>query len=178
MDHALSIDLGPGQDLWSGALAPLLSSVTYWLLLSLLVGGLANRLPAAWIRCPPLRQTQRSVPGIRRWKRWIPDAGAALPGGIAKAPLVQRDTRSLQQLILETRRAEWVHWLLWAGWLPTVLWLPPLGVVLNLIVASLVNLPCLLLQRHTRGRVQRCLERSHVRPHGGPAEPAQPDLLH
>lgn len=135
-----------------------LGSVGYWLLLSLLVGGLANWLPPPWLLCPPLRPAQRAIPGIRRWKRWIPDAGGALPRGVPKASLVQRDRQALEQLALETRRAEMVHWLLLAGWLPAPLWLPPVGVVINLLFACLFNLPCLLLQRHTRSRVERCLQ--------------------
>ena len=179
MQLMLSVVLPPN------AVTPLLSSTVYWLLLCLLVGGLANRLPAAWFRCPPLRPIPSSapeipipgirvpevgnpevrIPGIRRWKRWIPDAGAVLPGGVTKASLVQRDPQSLRRLLLETRRAAWVHGLLWAGWLPTALWLPPLGVLVNLVFASLFNIPCLLLQRHTRARVQRCLLRAHALSH-------------
>lgn len=141
----------------------MLGSVAYWVLLSLLVGGLANWLPATWLICPALGPVQPSIPGIRRWKRWIPDAGGALPRGVPKASLVQRDRQALEQLALETRRAELVHWLLLAGWLPAPLWLPPLGVVINLLFACLFNLPCLLLQRHTRSRVERCLQQRQVR---------------
>jgi glycosyl-4,4'-diaponeurosporenoate acyltransferase len=136
-----------------------LSSVGYWLLLSLLVGGVANRLPPAWLRCPPLRPCGPVAPGIRYWKRWIPDAGPALPGGVRKAALVQRDRPALERLALECRRAEWVHWLLWAGGLPTAVWLPPAAVVVNLLFGTAANLPCLLLQRHTRRRVQAVLRR-------------------
>ena len=137
----------------------LLGSGAYWLVLSLLVGGLANWLPEAWLICPPLRPSQHVIPGIRRWKRWIPDAGGVLPGGVPKTNLVQRDPQVLQQLAAETRRAELVHWVLWAGWLPTLFWLPPRGVGINLCFACLFNIPCLLLQRHTRSRVERCLQR-------------------
>jgi glycosyl-4,4'-diaponeurosporenoate acyltransferase len=151
------------NDAASPTLMPLLSSVGYWLLLSLLVGSVANGLPPAWLRCPPLRPSGPTTPGIRRWKRWIPDAGPALPGGVRKAALVQRDPQALERLALESRRAEWVHWLLWAGWIPTALWLPPAAVGVNLLFSTAANLPCLLLQRHTRRRVQACLRRMQAR---------------
>jgi glycosyl-4,4'-diaponeurosporenoate acyltransferase len=96
---------------------------------------------------------------MRVWKQWIPDAGGTLPGGVRKASLVRRDPQSLRRLVLETRRAELVHWLLLSGGLLTALWLPPLGVALNVLFALAFNLPCLLLQRHNRGRLQRCLAR-------------------
>jgi glycosyl-4,4'-diaponeurosporenoate acyltransferase len=153
-----------------------LSSAAFWLLASLLVGGLANRLPQRWLQgspapaqisvpAPPVAPALAPLPppgpglGIRRWKRWIPDAGGALPGGVAKASLVRRDRRALERLVVETRRAELVHALLWPAGLLTALWLPPEAVLVNLGFATLFNLPCLLLQRHNRRRLRRCLAR-------------------
>jgi len=176
---------------------PVLGSAAFWLLASLLVGLLANRLPLAWLRGQGRADGQRegrssgggggggtgwrhrcvggasssgtvtrrgagSARGplaIRRWKRWIPDAGGALPGGVAKASLVRRDPLALERLLLETRRAELVHWVLLPAGLLTALWLPPVGVVVNGVFALLFNLPCVLLQYDTRTRLRRCLAR-------------------
>lgn len=145
-----------------------LSSAAYWLLASLLVGAVANRLPPGWLQSaadfregpsPPRRRRRRGAAGIRRWKRWIPDAGAALPGGVAKASLVSRDPAVLRRLLVETRRAELVHWSLWAAALAMALWLPPAAVGVNLVFAAAFNLPCLVLQRFNRRRVCRLLAR-------------------
>jgi glycosyl-4,4'-diaponeurosporenoate acyltransferase len=100
---------------------------------------------------------------VRRWKPWIPDAGNALPGGVSKSTLVRRDPQALRRLLLETRRAELVHWALWPAWLVTALWLPPAGVLINLIFATAFNLPCLLLQRYNRLRLGLLLSRLGVR---------------
>lgn len=155
-----------------------LSSLVFWLLASLLVGLLANRLPERWLRAgrgaeqPAGERRARdwptaTPPGIRIWKRWIPDAGPALPGGIAKASLVGRDPAALSRLLLEMRRAELVHWSLWAAGLLTALWLPPAGVLVNLLFATGFNLPCLLLQRFNHRRVLRLLARAkHPRAQG------------
>ncbi|QVV68663.1 hypothetical protein [Synechococcus sp. LA31] len=151
----------------AASLLPLLSSAGLWLGGSLLVGALANQLPLAWLSpacgagsaaalAPRLAAYQRYLQ-IRRWKRWIPDAGNALPGGITKASLARRDHQALLRLVAETRRAELVHWALWPLWLLTVLWLPAPGVVLNLLFATVFNLPCLLLQRYNRLRLQQLL---------------------
>ena len=48
---------------------------------------------------------------------------------------------------------------LWPAWIVTALWLPPAGVLINLIFATLFNLPCLLLQRYNRLRLCRTLRR-------------------
>ena len=139
-------------------------SVAFWLLASLLVGLLANQVPERWLWSadtqPESACRVAGPPGIRVWKRWIPDAGPALPGGIAKSSLVGRNPAALRRLVIETRRAELVHWLLWSAGLLTLLWLPPAGVLVNLLFATGFNLPCLVLQRHNRSRLLRCLARS------------------
>jgi glycosyl-4,4'-diaponeurosporenoate acyltransferase len=155
-------------------LLPVAACAALWLGWCVVVGALANQLPQPWLTtCPPdpagpsgwipLAVYERWL-GIRAWKRWIPDAGAALPGGIRKASLARRDPGALQRLIVETRRAELVHWAIWPAWLATALWLPPRGVLLNLLFATLFNLPCLLLQRYTRQRLQLCLRRLTTTP--------------
>jgi glycosyl-4,4'-diaponeurosporenoate acyltransferase len=140
-----------------------------WLGWSLEVGAAANQLPLRWLNDPlsnrPLGQASTALKHyercwlIRRWKPWIPDAGHVLPGGIRKASLMGRDRAGLERLLAETRRAELVHWALWPAWLVTALWLPPQGVVINLVFATLFNLPCLLLQRYNRLRVRQLLRR-------------------
>jgi glycosyl-4,4'-diaponeurosporenoate acyltransferase len=146
------------------SLTPLLACAALWFGWSLLVGACANALPLRWLQADlgqqpnvsALQHYERGL-GIRRWKGWIPDAGNALPGGIRKASLARREPTSLRRLIAETRRAELVHWALWPAWLATALWLPPAGVLLNLLFASLFNLPCVLIQRFNRLRLQRLL---------------------
>lgn len=161
--------------------SPLLSSVVGWLLWSLVVGALANRLPLAllaresWLtRSRPwgegIGAYERRL-GIRRWKAWMPDAGGVLPGGVTKAHLARRDRTSLERLLAETRRAELVHLALWPFWLVTALWLPPEGVLINLLFATLFNLPCLWLQRYNRLRLRRILELPL--PVAGPPLPVQ-----
>ena len=159
-EHPLmALPPGLGEGLACGAL---------WLGWSLLVGAAANQLPLPWLAHPAAKRSQGEAATvlrryercllIRRWKPWIPDAGHVLPGGIRKASLMGRDRAGLERLLAETRRAELVHWALWPAWLVTALWLPPRGVVLNLVFATCFNLPCLLLQRYNRLRVGKLLQ--------------------
>jgi glycosyl-4,4'-diaponeurosporenoate acyltransferase len=143
------------------------SSAAFWLLASLLIGFLANQLPEAWLVLT-LKQRSGSEPhrgrlnaSLRHWKHWIPDAGSFFPGGLAKASLVSRDPSALRMLVVETRRAELVHAILWPAALLTALWLPAAGILVNLLFACLFNLPCLMLQRSTRQRVLRILSRQN-----------------
>ncbi|MCP9934492.1 hypothetical protein KBZ08_11280 [Cyanobium sp. Candia 9D4] len=138
-----------------------------WLLWSVLIGGLAHGLPRealvgdSWLtRSRPWPETKEAYErhlGILRWKSLLPDAGAALPGGVRKNSLVSRDPATLQRLVEETRRAELVHLAIWPFWIVTALWLPPAGVLINLVFATLFNLPCLWLQRYNRLRLQPLL---------------------
>jgi glycosyl-4,4'-diaponeurosporenoate acyltransferase len=146
----------------------LTSSALGWLLWSLLVGTLANQLPAAWLArnlwlwqrpWHESRQGYEHRLAIRRWKPWLPDAGSALPSGVAKASLVGRKRPNLERLLLETKRAELVHLALWWFWLVTALWLPPAGVLVNLVFATAFNLPCLWVQRYNRLRLQELVDR-------------------
>jgi glycosyl-4,4'-diaponeurosporenoate acyltransferase len=148
-------------------LSPPLTSALGWLVWSLLVGALANRLPLAmlardsWLTRPrpwgERAQAYERGLGIRRWKPLLPDAGGVLPGGMAKAALARRDRASLERLLAETRRAELVHLALWPFWLLSALWLPPQGVLVNLVFATLFNLPCLWVQRYNRLRLRKIL---------------------
>ena len=124
-----------------------ITSALGWLLWSVLVGAIANRLPSGWLARDhwfwrrPWHEQARTFEGrlaIRRWKR---------------------DPRNLERLLLETKRAEWVHLVLWLFWLVTPLWLPPAGVLINLAFATLFNLPCLWVQRYNRLRLQQLLAR-------------------
>ena len=148
---------------------PVLACGLGWLLWSLLVGYLGHRLPDSaldhdnlWTRPRPWGESlafyeQRLA--IRRWKVWLPDAGALFPGGLRKGALVGRDRQRLEQLLAETRRAEAVHLAIWPFWLATVLWLPPWAVAANLLFATAFNLPCLWLQRYNRLRLVTLLAR-------------------
>jgi glycosyl-4,4'-diaponeurosporenoate acyltransferase len=146
----------------------LLQCALGWLSWSLLVGALANRIPTSWLAAGhwiwrrPWRESRQGFErrlAIRRWKGWLPDAGNALPKGVAKATLVGRDRSDLERLLLETRRAELVHLLLWPFWIVTSSWLAPAGVLLNLLFACSFNVPCIWIQRYNRLRLIRLLER-------------------
>ncbi len=189
---AIGVAQGPGGE-WAGGMVrgwlpglvvpwfqtpwlPGLITALGWLGWSVLVGYWGHRLPLAaldhdrwWSRPRPWGESPAFYEqglAIRRWKTWLPDAGALFPGGLRKRALIGRNRPHLEQLLAETRRAEAVHLLIWPFWLATALWLPPIGVAANLLFATLFNLPCLWLQRYTRLRVMLLLARLES---GGPS---------
>lgn len=90
---------------------------------------------------------------IHRWKDRLPEAGT-LFGGYSKRQLHAHDRAALERFALETRRAEHAHWGMLAGAVVTTLWNPPWAFPINAGVGAGVNLPCLLVQRYNRARLE------------------------
>ena len=141
-----------------------------WLLVHVAVGYGVHRLPervlahdAWWSR---ERHWERDGAvydawlHIRTWKPYLPEAGAAFPGGFDKARLRRRDEPYLRSYLLETRRAELGHLLAMTAGPFFFLWNPAwLGWCMQ-GYALAVNLPCILSQRYNRARLRRVLERA------------------
>lgn len=151
--------------------------ILVWLGASAGWGYLGHRLPTSrfdhdtwWSR---LRGPERGGRlyerlGIKRWKDRLPEAGALYSGGFSKRDLRAHDRAHLERFVVETRRAEFVHWLVFATVLVFplfVVWyaLPP-----NLVYAVVANLPFIAIQRYNRARLQRILARLDARPDRGP----------
>ena len=97
--------------------------------------------------------------GIRRWKRWLPDAGG-FAGGRRKRLDRRFDPAGWTALALETRRAERVHWLIMLALPVIALWTS--GVLLGAMVAyaTLANVPCIAAQRYNRLRLAALSDRA------------------
>lgn len=94
---------------------------------------------------------------IKRWKRWLPEAGNLFAGGFDKRHLAHRDRRYLATYVRETRRAELGHVL---AALPAplfFLWNPWYAGVAMLVYAVIANGPCVAAQRYNRLRLLRIL---------------------
>jgi glycosyl-4,4'-diaponeurosporenoate acyltransferase len=148
-------------------------NVVAWGAWSALAGYVAHRRPASscardtWLyrlRRHEGRALYERRLHIKRWKDRLPEAGALFTGGFSKRSVRTKDRATLERFVVETRRAEWAHWLIMAAtpfflaWNPW--WVEPFLVV----YALAANLPCLLVQRYNRLRLERALS-----PGGPPA---------
>ncbi|NNC88890.1 MAG: hypothetical protein HKN82_10580 [Akkermansiaceae bacterium] len=94
---------------------------------------------------------------IRTWKGWLPDA-APWFDGFAKKSLARRDPDYLRAFRAETCRSEAAHYAQIPALLLTVAWNPwPVAASVMTAYALASNLPCIVLQRHTRHRMARLL---------------------
>ncbi|MCC5951839.1 MAG: hypothetical protein JJU45_07045 [Acidimicrobiia bacterium] len=140
-----------------------------WAVAGTAVGYVMHRLPVTrfdhdtWLT----RLRPREVDGrvyerrwaIRRWKRWLPEAGDAFAGGFSKKRLGGRSTAHLERFVAETRRAELTHWVVMACGPFFVLWSPLWLAAVMVVFGVVANLPCLVAQRYNRARLLRLLGR-------------------
>ncbi len=146
-----------------------------WMALSAIVGAVAPRVPArALDHDGPLlrlRAVERGGRlwedlGIRRWKDALPEAGASF-GGRSKRHLGGAD--ALGPFVVETRRAELVHWTLGACGPLFRSWNPwPLALVMITFGVG-ANAPFVAVQRYNRARALRALDARARRRAASPA---------
>ncbi len=141
--------------------------VVAWAGIAVGAGYLVHRLPSHLLERDGWLFRQRSwerdgrfyvtALRIRRWKRFLPEAGDAFEGGFNKATLAAFDDEHLATHVRETRRAELGHWLI-AGAGPLFLvhnrWY---DVVAMQVLALALSVPCIAAQRYNRIRLQRVL---------------------
>jgi len=134
-------------------------NVLGWPILHIAIGFIALRVPSrifahdTWLTVPRAWEQDgcvyRDWLAIRKWKYRLPDAAPWL-GGFAKKTLLNRNPTCTAQFLIETRRAEIVHWLM-LGCLPIFfIWNPPWARWVMALYAFGANLPCILAQRYNR----------------------------
>jgi len=141
--------------------------VVAWACIHAGTGYLVHRLPARLFERDTFLTRTRRIEGdgalyvrflrIKRWKRWLPEAGNLFAGGFDKRHLTGRDAASLATYARETRRAELGHVL---AMLPAplfFLWNPWYVGVAMLVYAVVANGPCIASQRYNRLRLLRIL---------------------
>jgi glycosyl-4,4'-diaponeurosporenoate acyltransferase len=94
---------------------------------------------------------------IKSWKGLLPDGSALFKKGFRKKTMVSKDKEYLKLFVLETCRAELVHWLVILFSPVFFIWNPCWAGLIMIIYAFLANLPCIIAQRYNRLRFMRIL---------------------
>lgn len=95
----------------------------------------------------------RRVIRVPKWKHLLPDGAASYKSGFKKKRLESIDSNYLNQFIIETGRAEIMHWLDILPFWVFGLWSPGYVVWIMLGYALVVNVPCIITQRFNRPRL-------------------------
>lgn len=132
----------------------------------LVIARLSTALPSHRFKLnSPLFRTRRWEQGgkryqtlfkVRAWKDRLPD-GAKWFSGFAKGRLQSQDPSYLNQFAIETCRGESSHWWQMMAIACFVIWNPFPANLIIVSYAILSNLPCIIVQRHTRGRLRKTL---------------------
>lgn len=143
-----------------------LGGAATWVVWSTVCGYAAHRVPVRWLDHESwlfrLRAAEHDgrvydrVLRIKRWKDLLPEAGGLFRGGFAKRK-VRHDREYLERFVVETRRAELTHWPILALGPTFYAWMPWWLATVMGAYAVVANVPCLLVQRYNRARLQRIL---------------------
>ena len=147
-------------------------NVAFWPAWTFVVGWIAQRTPDAQYLRENVVTRPHSIERdgdwyrvtwqIHRWKDRLPEAGA-LYGGFTKRTVSAGDVATMEQFVIETRRAELAHWGMAAGVLVTTLWNPWWAAGINAGVAASSNIPCIAVQRYNRLRLGRAVDAARRR---------------
>jgi glycosyl-4,4'-diaponeurosporenoate acyltransferase len=146
-------------------LAQLLGGIAVVGLLSVGVGLTAPHWPARWLSrdSGPLHLTRWDTRqryerlGVLWWKRRFPEGGD-WAGGESKNQLPDlQDRQAITGYIVETRRAEWVHWLACLSWVPVLLFAEWWLVLVLAVLTLMVNAIALMIVRYNRLRLYQVL---------------------
>jgi glycosyl-4,4'-diaponeurosporenoate acyltransferase len=142
----------------------ILLDVFVWLIIHVAVSYICFKIPLSffskdikWFRIRKWElkgKIYQRIFNIKRWKGIIPDGGGLFNKGFPKKSLKSSHFEYLKIFLYETKRAELTHWLIilpvpiffiWNLW-----WI---GIIM-IIYAMIVNIPCILLQRYNRARIE------------------------
>lgn len=139
----------------------------FWLFFEVLAGAIAKAIPNSYYSKDSFLFRERkwekggkfylNIFKIRKWKKFLPDGAAFQKDGFRKKTLTNYSKENLELFILESRRAELIHFLSILPFWTFGFFAPTRIVVYMLIYALLFNLPCVVTQRYNRPRVIRLL---------------------
>lgn len=159
------VELAPG---WA-----VLVDCAVWVFVGVTAGYVAYRWPASRLAHDgTVTRVRRFEQGghwyerrwhIRSWKDRLPEAGSFFAGGFSKRALKTRRSDHLRRFVVETRRAELTHWAVLAAGPFFFLWNPWWLAVVMVAYAVIANVPCIVVQRYNRARLERVLARRDAR---------------
>jgi len=142
--------------------AILVLDLAVWVLGGAAIGWWHARLPVGRLQAPgPFTRLRAAEIGgrfhrrwfrVHRWKDLVPDAGTWF-GGLSKRRLPDRGEGGWRRFAAESLRAERVHLWMLGLMLPLAAWNPPRWWAVNLALSVVGNVPCIVIARHNRARI-------------------------
>lgn len=99
---------------------------------------------------------------VKKWKPYVPDIGDILKNQFSKTHLQRNDSEYLSLFLMESCRSEFTHWMIICSMLTYVFWAGFFAMVRMLLLAVLLNVPYIIIQRYNRPRIIRLLRKNTV----------------
>ena len=149
------------------SLCMLLLDFIAWLVINLSVAGVISRLRSESFNAETWLLKERNwekqsrlyeyLFKIKKWKGWLPDGAEVSRKAFKKKHLQTADSAYIRVFILETCRAEILHWIIFLFGFVFFIWNPWYVGIIMIVYAGITNLPCILTQRYNRIRLKRLL---------------------
>lgn len=143
----------------------LVINIVVWLFFHMLISLLCMKIPDEWFITNKHLFKQLSwekdgqiwddIFSIRKWKSKLPDASLFMKKAYNKKSMRDTSLETFNKFIIETRRAEFTHWV---SILPApvfFIWNPVWARLIIIIYALVANIPFILAQRYNRPRLER-----------------------
>ena len=147
----------------------LILSVVLWFILQHVAEYISHKIPDKWLLPNAFLFKERKwekggafyskVLKVKKWKKFLPDGAAARKKGYRKKNLTDFSTENLELFLVESCRAEVMHWLAIVPFWIFGLFAPAEIIIYMFIYALAVNLPCIIVQRFNRPRIMKLIER-------------------
>ena len=141
----------------------LAANVLAWIVLCAVVGWVAGSMPRRWLESDTFLTRTRSFErdgrlyehlAIRRWKRRLPESNS-LGGGKRPSKRTLTGRSAVPDYVVETRRAEYVHWTILLAGPSFFAWSPDWVARTMTLFGLAFNLPFIAVQRFNRARALR-----------------------
>jgi glycosyl-4,4'-diaponeurosporenoate acyltransferase len=145
----------------------IIANTSIWIIWSILVGYLFNHLADSRfgkdnfitrLRDFETQKWFQKYLRVHQVKKYLPEKGIMFGKGTSKKSLPKVKLGGLNKFLIETRRAEIVHWIVIFAWVFTLWFNPPWAVWAVAILLIFGNLPCILVQRYNRLRILRIIK--------------------
>ncbi|MBO1198185.1 glycosyl-4,4'-diaponeurosporenoate acyltransferase [Staphylococcus simiae] len=138
----------------------------YWSSVQLIIANVGTYIPRHffvkhhnWFSSFKFEQQGKFWQGrfkVHLWKKMIPEGQKINSKIYNKKHLTAYDSNTIETMIIETERAELIHWL---SILPVVIFVyaPKYLKIINVLYVLIVNIPIIVVQRYNRPRLRRLL---------------------
>lgn len=94
---------------------------------------------------------------VKQWKNHLPELGDFIKGIFPKKKIMEFSDEYLNKFLFESRKSELTHWCIILSSLLFLLWNEPHEALIMFIIASVINLPYIIIQRYNRPRITEAL---------------------